>query len=144
MKEPLIISVLEDYFRGKGYETGTMIDCMNLVAVKDNEKWFIEAKGEWKLGMGYALYAAVGQIVRDMRSLGGGTRYAIAIAKEHFSYFRMWGVEGLKLLPIHLILIDESNNVEIKTPEEFVRLIEELKREECNSLRDYVNKNGGE
>lgn len=135
MYEPKLVGVIVGYFRDKGYEVATEIGNIDIIAIKGNEKWVIEAKGTWKDSRGRALVELVGQAIRNMAKLGVDTYYAIAVTKELFDYFHWWGVEGLRLLPIHLFLVDENGNVEHETPKGFVKLIESLKMEEYHGLR---------
>ena len=144
MNEPYIIEAIVDYFNSRGYKVTTSSEAVDIIAIKDNKKWVVEAKGEWVNEMGYALYAVIGQIIRNMHSFSKDISYGIAISKTHFRYFHWWGVEGLKLLPIHLFLIDEKGSIEVFNPEEFIALIEELKEDKVSQFTYNVNRHGGE
>jgi len=121
-----IVGAVVVYFRSKGYETVLDPLGVDITATNGNEKWVIESKGLWTGSRGRSLTELVGQTIRNMTTINGSIRYAIAIPKALFSYFRWWGVEGLRLLSIHLLLVGENGNVEHITPENFVSYINKL------------------
>jgi len=135
MKEIQIIDHLLKYLSGKGYVFTTNVGAIDVVAIKGDETFIIEAKGD-QVNTGRAIYIVIGQIISRMNIRTTVNRkYGIAVSPEHLEPFRYWGVEGLKLLPIHLFLVDESGKVEHKTPEEFVKLIASFSEEEYHGLR---------
>jgi len=121
-----VVGAVVAYFSSKGYETILDPSGVDITATKGNEKWVIESKGLWTGSRGRSLTELVGQTVRNMTMVNESIKYAIAIPKALFSYFRWWGVEGLKLLSIHLLLVGENGNVEHVTPENFVSYINKL------------------
>jgi hypothetical protein len=121
-----VVGTVVGYFRSKGYETVLDPLGVDITATKDNEKWIIESKGLWTGSRGRSLTELIGQTVRNMTVVNESIKYAIAIPKALFSYFRWWGVEGLKLLSIHLLLVNENGNVEYVTPDNFVSYINKL------------------
>jgi hypothetical protein len=135
MKEKEIVEVLVGYLKKSGYEVTTEVAGLDVIAIRDNVTFIIEAKGD-QVNTGEAIQIVIGQIISRMFVKAGEDRkYGIAISPDHLDAFRCWGVEGLKLLPIHLFLIDAKGGIEVKSPEEFVRLVEELKSDAYHSLR---------
>ena len=135
MKEYEIVDILVSYLKSSGYVTATEVAGIDIVAIKGGTTFIIEAKGD-QINTGEAVQIVIGQIISRMSVKAGDDRkYGIAISPEHLDAFRCWGVEGLRLLPIHLFLVDKKGGVEVKSPEEFVRLVEGLKKEEYDSLR---------
>lgn len=116
--EGFVQRAIETYFTSKKY-TILEGDYSDLVCIneQDNEKWAIEAKGKTS-AIGLDFRTGLGQLIQRMTQQE--TNYALAIPEikqfiKQASIIPKWVRESLN---IHLILVDEKENIKIITPNE--------------------------
>jgi hypothetical protein len=112
--EAFVQESIENYFRSLGYELKTN-EQVDLIAMKGNERWVIEAKGLTS-AVGTDFNTCLGQLIKSIKD--ENTTYAIAVPKHTkyrhqceliSDYFR-------NLIRLHVLLVDETGEINIVFP----------------------------
>jgi len=120
------------YFEEEGWETASTQESLfqrDIVMVKGNRKYVIEAKGETKGGETHNICVVIGQIVARMREGEKHTNYGIAIPFPYARFLSKFGLKGWKALNLHLFIVNWIGWVWHLTPEKVAVYVKELEKE---------------
>jgi len=111
MNEEEVKSRIESFFENHGFKVkreapvyGYRVD---LLAERDEKKFFIECKGDDYL-RSHELHVMIGQIVSEMYEVSPDTHYCLALPFSLATYLRGFGIEGIKALKLHLIIVIDT------------------------------------
>jgi len=112
MKEKEVISFVENFFKRHNYEVtrefyvhGYEVD---LLAEKNEEKYFVECKGDDYL-RSHEIHVMIGQIVSEMHEVGPNVHYSLAMPYSLATYLSEFGIEGIKTLKLHLFAVGQGD-----------------------------------
>jgi hypothetical protein len=105
---------------------------IDIVAKKANELWIVEVKGETKGGSASGdvdFMTGLGQLLTRMKKISVDIHYGIAIPyTKHFvpTLKKLRGSRAIEVLNLHLILVNQRDEVSVYRPSEFVEFVANL------------------
>lgn len=126
-----VVTSVKDHLENKGYTVTTSPGPYGLgeelLAVKDKDKFFIEAIGETAHKKGPSIVYAIGKIIKRMNEQGFWVHYGIAIPKNYYAVLKDFEPSGFEVLKLHLFLVENFYELVHLDPKETVELIQQLK-----------------
>lgn len=139
MGEPEVKTCVKRYFEEKGWKQtyyGRYDFYADLSFIKENVQYIIEAKGDTGKNRSFRIKYAMGEIAALMYEREKTVRYAVALPMVIAMNLHKFGVKGIKLLNIHLLVVLGSGllrgTVFHLTPKGLVQFIEELRKGKNN------------
>lgn len=112
MREDEVIFYVKNFFEKRYYKVqeesnvhGYRVD---LLAEKNGEKYFVECKGDEYL-RSHEIHIMIGQIVSEMHEVAPSIHYSLTMPFSLSTYLREFGVEGIKALKLHFLIIGEED-----------------------------------
>ena len=112
MREKEVIFFVENFFKKHNYKVtrefyvhGYEVD---LLAEKNEEKYFVECKGDDYL-RSHEIHVMIGQIVSEIHEVGPNVHYGLAMPYSLATYLSEFGIEGIKTLKLHLFVVGQGD-----------------------------------
>lgn len=136
MEENEVTDFVDKFFTEHGYKTTREVYVhgyhVDLVAKKNDQKYFVECKGNRYL-RSHEIHVMVGQIVSKMHEVGSNIHYCLAMPYSLATYLKEFSFEGIKALNLNLLVVGESlmwkGEVFYKDTEDIAGLIQALKKD---------------
>ena len=141
MREDEVIFYVKRFFEEHSYrvreESPVGSYKVDLLAEKNEEKYFVECKGETSILRSHEIHVMVGQLVSEMREVSPTIHYSLAMPLSLSTYLRDFGIQGLKLLGLHLFVVGQgdiwSGKVIYLDTESLISYIKELRKNPQNA-----------
>jgi hypothetical protein len=105
-----VVMSLREHFENKGYSVSTVSGrygiSIDISAKRDKESLIIEAIGKSTRPSDQNIIFAIGKIVKRMKEQNGWADYGIAIPKSYVKFLKEFELGGIKLLNLHLFIVD--------------------------------------
>jgi Holliday junction resolvase len=131
MDEGEVVRELMGFFKSQGWTAKLVTAGKNhferdIVAEKGDRKYVIQVKGD-RLGQeAYQIQYAIGEIVAEMRETGPKIHYGLAFPVGVAKKFWKFGLEGLRVLNLHLFIVECPYVVYHLSPERVFQFITSL------------------
>lgn len=139
MGEPEVKTCVKKYFEEKGWKQtyyGRYGFYADLSFIKESVQYIIEVKGDTGKNRSFRIKYAMGEIAALMYEQEKTVQYAIALPMVIALNLSKFGVKGIKLLNIHLLVVLDSGLLRGKvfhlTPKGLIQLTEELRKGKNN------------
>ncbi len=141
-----IVTSVKDHLENKGYivsqfekKYGIGIE---LLATKGKDTFSIEAIGEASNKNDKNIIFAIGNIVKKMKQQGFWIHYGIAIPKNYYNLLKDFEIEGIKMLTLHIFLVENFYSLIHLEPNQTIELIQLLKAGNIVRLTPWGIENG--
>ncbi|HUS78802.1 MAG TPA: hypothetical protein VM050_09085, partial [Patescibacteria group bacterium] len=108
MNEEEVIFRVKEFFEENGFKVTSEAPVssffVDLLAVKDRKKFFVECRGANYLRP-HEIHVMIGQIVSEMIRIESGIHYCLAMPLSLATEFKTFGVEGIKALGLTLLIV---------------------------------------
>ena len=113
MNEEEVKFCVKGFFEENGFKVEkeflVSVFSVDLLAVKDGKKFFVECRGDSYL-RSHEIHVMIGQTVSKMIRVGSGIHYCLAMPLSLATYLKGFGVEGIKALGLNLLIVLDSGS----------------------------------
>lgn len=143
MDESEVVEYIKSLFKKEGWQITSYVSQdyeADIVAMKADHMFIVEAKGETKGGHSHLIKVAIGQIVALMNKGELETHYGIALPGNVAVFLSKFGLEGLRALNLHLFYVEDVGNFWPKgtiwhlDPENLLEFVRQLREQGVASL----------
>jgi len=114
---------------------------VDIAAVKGDDIYIVEVKAQTKGGPSWLIKYAIGELVAHMQKGGSNVHYGIALPGAVAVFLMKFGLEGLKVLNLHLFYVEDEGSflwpkgtVWHLSPEKVLEFVRQLKEQVEPSL----------